>query len=461
MILAFGKPAPADSSQPKKFGLLSLVVSVAVALGLVGLGPGITAVPWSGFNSRQGNSVTSLNPSGATQDHRDLSSTVDLSPRSRLGSTRNELEGLRVRRLKPNVQWDNDLCTCTGSANGGGLGWIEFHFTDISANPGEPDLLGNIETNLKVEANGGGGWGGGADTLLYPDGLGDGDWAADDAGHELFNFTFPTDGKKVTQTLFYICLGDDYDNLPCDPKKPDPVNPDQLIDSTESTCTFDATTGCYMYDLHTSCSVSLIGETLLIGEENDRQVQVAVVEWADRSTPQNICRPCGNGKIDGAEQCENFSEDNLGPDFLPDGCTDQCICDSTNATGTGLWEPDGNGGCRLQNLCGNGVLDDGEECDASINGQFGCPDDGTCTCERPKYPDDSGGCEEKSCAANHEVCDNLDGDPCICGACVESARACHLETEDCCGGTCIAKSDDTGKYTMMHCMFLGQPCQLP
>lgn len=318
MILAFGKHAPSDSSHhAKKFGLLSLVVSVAVALGLAALGPDAqSAVAWPGLFGRQGSGVASLDSNGTNRDHRDISSTeVDLSSNALLGSTQHGLRHLNSGK----AGWNAGTCTCTGNANVGGFDYIELHFSGdaLASN------IDSFEDNLEVVSSKQGG------TTIWPDTASwdtNATWTDDDYGHYVLKFEFPPDVKKITETSFHICFADGASVGTC------------IVSSGDTQCYYLGD-GCYEWKLHTSCSVlPLIGEHLWFGPTADSPadqspIVVEVVEWADRE--EHVCRPCGNGAWNGGEECENLGCQDLpdgcnGADSLPDGCTAECVCDRGN-----------------------------------------------------------------------------------------------------------------------------------
>ncbi len=87
---------------------------------------------------------------------------------------------------------------------------------------------------------------------------------------------------------------------------------------------------------------------------------------------------CGNGVLDEGEQCDGQQLDGKTCDDVVTGssgnlvCTDQCTFDSS--------------GCDAANLCGNGILDEGEQCDhsavvlaCSVYGFSSSPTDSGCS----------------------------------------------------------------------------------
>ena len=401
MTVAFSKlTPPASSYQPKKFGLLSLVVSVAVALGLVALGPSADAVAWSGLFGQRDSDSSEVR---GTPDQLDLPAEASLTSRPFLGgdsggnsifpaeiarsSPSAKLRPVGLRRL-PQYGWNADTCQCTGNANDGGLGWLELHFS-LGETHSEDHIIATFKESIEVWKTQQGG------SIMYPGGTYDsyGAWNSDDAGHDLFNFTFPSDGKKITQTEFRFCLGADYTNLGCTASG----------DSTCGTTSVAGYDGCYYWNVHTSCSTYLIGENLLLGGE----LKVEIVEWADRSTPQNVCKPCGNNVLDGAEECDDGRFVLVEPNG--EGCTSECLCDTTAG-----YEPDPINEGQCKKICGNGDRDAGEECDTELPGCIDCE----CDKENGFYPDPSGNevCLTPSCPAGTTICEVANEIQCICGS---------------------------------------------
>ena len=95
------------------------------------------------------------------------------------------------------------------------------------------------------------------------------------------------------------------------------------------------------------------------------------------------CNPggglCGNGVVDPGEECDPSSP---GGSFCAPGttCTDQCVCEGGGSTTTTTTTTPGSTTTAPGGLCGNGVVDPGEECDpASPDGGFpGSPGGGFC-----------------------------------------------------------------------------------
>ena len=383
MILAFGKHAPPDSSHhAKKFGLISLVMSVAVALGLVALGPyaDVHAVAWSGLFGQRDSASLEFR---GTPDQLSLPDEASLSSRSLPGgdgggdgvfsteivksSPSTKLRSFGLRRLpRESHGWNAETCQCTGNANEGGLAWLQLHFQGTGN-------LTLVENSLEVWRMQQGG------SLMYPlppnnpdEYDSTGNWYEDEVGHELFNFTFPTNVKKVTQTEFRFCLDSIDSGLGCSISPPD----------SDSTCGFVAGTSdtCYYYNVHTSCSTYLIGDSFTLG---GGEVVITVVEWGDNDG--HFCKPCGNGDLDGAEECDNGHF--VDPQTPVTGCTSECLCNRDDG-----YEPvyntqgDLTNQC-VQNLCGDDIVDTGEDCDGGAN----C-NNSTCTCPANHVSDGARGC---------------------------------------------------------------------
>ena len=437
MILAFGKHAPSDSfHHAKKFGLLSLVVSVAVALGLAALGPDTDGASWFALVVRQGSGAASLDSNGTTQDYRDLSSTeVGLSSEALLGSTQHGLRHLG----NGGTGWNADSCTCTGNANTGGFDYIELHFSgdDLTSN------IGSFIEKLEVISSKQGGT-----TIYDEDDTGnptaqatygtDAIWTPDEYSHHVLKFGFPPEdkAKKITETSFHICFASRSSQGDCN------------LSSSDTQCYYLGD-GCYEWKLHTSCSVlPLIGEQLSF---DGSSIVVEVVEWADRQG--HVCRPCGNGVWNGGEECENLGCQDLpdgcpgpipfpGEDLgsLPDGCTTECVCNDAEGYKPVLDDQGELTGQCSKSICGDGERDEDEECDG---GEF-CKED--CTCKDGLYYDASVDddaptkCVPSTCFSPNDVtCEETTGLTCKCGTC--GGPVCN-EGESCCDGNCV----NAGEY---------------
>ncbi len=220
------------------------------------------------------------------------------------------------------------------------------------------------------------------------------------------------------------------------------------------------------------------------GDLPDTDVREDVTE-VDGDVPAE----CGNGAVEDGEDCDD------GNDVAGDGCEPDCSwtceldadCDDGNGcNGTetcdghlcvdGTPLPDGSncalatggdgicrGGSCVSPLCGNGELDDGEECDDGNDvPDDGCELDCSWTCERDMECDDGESCTGvERCTDDHLCADGTppaDGTPCtrtgggdgVCrgGACVEplcgdgnldDGEECddgNLDDGDACPGTC-------------------------
>lgn len=85
----------------------------------------------------------------------------------------------------------------------------------------------------------------------------------------------------------------------------------------------------------------------------------------DTTGNTNTGTKCGNGFIEDSEQCDD--ENNVNND----GCDDNCHIEQGWTCSTD--------GCIQQNTCGNGKFDDGEECDDKNDD----PNDGGELCDPP------------------------------------------------------------------------------
>jgi cysteine-rich repeat protein len=172
-----------------------------------------------------------------------------------------------------------------------------------------------------------------------------------------------------------------------------------------------------------------------------------------------VCVPsrCGDGFVDaiGGEECDDENEiagDGCEPASCSFSCADDTACDdmfpcngaeSCNVSlhrcqaGTPMdgvacvREEDGSDGVCAGGLCaspgcGNGVVDSGEECDDSQNGDNtdGCRDDCTFTCESDAECQNGDACDgAETCTAASHTCasaaalDCNDGDPCTTDSC--------------------------------------------
>ncbi|MDX1382867.1 MAG: hypothetical protein R3190_04430 [Thermoanaerobaculia bacterium] len=132
---------------------------------------------------------------------------------------------------------------------------------------------------------------------------------------------------------------------------------------------------------------------------------------------------CGNGVIDGAEECDgsDFGTATCGDSGFPGGdltCTSECTLDTSSC-----WE------------CGNGTIDPGEECDGNALGGVTCDDYGcssgsvSCTAECTL---DSSACSACAVCDNDGVCETDE-------SCTTCANDCFSEPAAFCGdGTCNA-----------------------
>lgn len=152
--------------------------------------------------------------------------------------------------------------------------------------------------------------------------------------------------------------------------------------------------------------------------------------------PTSECRPCGNGVLDGDEECDD------GNMSSGDGCSDTCKIEVQTECGNGEVEEgeecdDGNtisgdgcsADCAIEPDCGNGDVESGEECDdGNTTSGDGCSAD----CELEVLP----GCGNGVLEATEQCDGDVDpGDSCeaagyLSGVVVCDA-SCVLDYSDC------------------------------
>jgi cysteine-rich repeat protein len=116
----------------------------------------------------------------------------------------------------------------------------------------------------------------------------------------------------------------------------------------------------------------------------------------DETTDPNAA--CGDGVVDGGEQCDDGNESN------GDGCSASCTIESSGPGGGGTGGAGGQGGGGSMAMCGNGVLEAGEDCDDGNDVTLdGCESD--CTAS----PDEIV-CERLMPLPSGEVCEVVAGD---------------------------------------------------
>ena len=171
----------------------------------------------------------------------------------------------RVQESVPVVVSTPEECACTASKNG--LGFIEILYT--GPHTPEVNYTQTIIDSMRVFDNRG------SRPELYSANYTDcctdftdagagGSWRVDSAGNFFFTFDFPSNVKKITQTAFHFCIDDvDGGESVCSSADSDcgfsnvyVPNDSKSYDPTNNTC--------YYWDVHTSCSVYLIGEEILI-----------------------------------------------------------------------------------------------------------------------------------------------------------------------------------------------------
>jgi cysteine-rich repeat protein len=176
----------------------------------------------------------------------------------------------------------------------------------------------------------------------------------------------------------------------------------------------------------------------------------------------------GGGDSDGTVTCTSDPEcDDGNPCNGEETCESGSCRDGTPLSDGAPCEEGGVAGtCRDEECvpltCGDGALDEGEECDdGNDTSGDGCEDDCSFSCHEPADCDDSNVCTDDSCveggrgrlcsyAPNTDPCDDLDPctspDVCSGGACVPGENTCDcLATEDCaahedgnlCNGTLV------------------------
>ncbi len=155
--------------------------------------------------------------------------------------------------------------------------------------------------------------------------------------------------------------------------------------------------------------------------------------------PTSECRPCGNGVMEGDEECDDGNRSN------GDGCSDACDIEVETECGNGDVESgeecdDGNtdsgdgcsADCSIEIECGNGDVESGEECDdGNTDSGDGCSAD----CELEILP----GCGNGVLEAG-EQCDGA-VDP---GETCEAAG--YLSGEVVCDASCLVDYDDCANH---------------
>jgi cysteine-rich repeat protein len=126
--------------------------------------------------------------------------------------------------------------------------------------------------------------------------------------------------------------------------------------------------------------------------------------------PNQICPTCGDGVKQGTEQCD--AGGNMTPVTLPDfGCDSSCQCEPTAGTASLTHYRFNARMCR----CGNGVVEDSEECDTG-------GDSTSCT----QYCENKTGCGDGYKIAT-EACDDrntVNGDGCSSTCTIETNYTC-------------------------------------
>lgn len=286
---------PAHSSRLKRFGLLPVVVSVVIGFGLVNLGPA-GDFSWAGLGGGPGIGAAFVGtnvegggpPLGSSGD-----GAAQLAIAEELISSDHFPDhGLRRRLEHANetVGHYPDECSCTdSSANTGGLAFLEM----IYIGPATPTMnyTESVINTMKVYKSGGNGKKG--PLLLYsPDPAdshdGDGEWftgVTNGVTYHYFRFEFPEHpAKKISQTAFHFCIG--VDLAPDDVCSTKRSYPNLGEESTCDDSTILSGEGCYLWDVHTSCSTFLIGEEFWIEE----LPYFEIVRWGDRNAePQRTC----------------------------------------------------------------------------------------------------------------------------------------------------------------------------
>jgi cysteine-rich repeat protein len=153
------------------------------------------------------------------------------------------------------------------------------------------------------------------------------------------------------------------------------------------------------------------------------------------NAPSACGATCGNGKVEGNEECDDGNTDNN------DGCTNSC----------------------KKNVCGDGFLSPTEQCDDGANNGAGCsaPYGGTCNActSSCKLVTKSGGfCGDGTIDAGHELCD---GNAPMPKTCVNTSTRDHLtsctDDTDCQSQaqTAITDGSATGPASNWHCVNAG------
>jgi hypothetical protein len=105
---------------------------------------------------------------------------------------------------------------------------------------------------------------------------------------------------------------------------------------------------------------------------------------SSRTCAEDCGSVCGDGAVNGREQCDGTT----GVGVCPDGTSGTVTCNPTDCTRD-------TSGCRANPRCGNGVIETGEECDGTVGVGSCAPLAGTVTCNQCKL--DTSGCHAPNC----------------------------------------------------------------
>ena len=179
---------------------------------------------------------------------------------------------------------------------------------------------------------------------------------------------------------------------------------------------------------------------------------------------------CGNGTIDAGESCDGNDMGSCDPENF--GCNSDCQCvDKISACGDGTaqqWETCGDNGydcdtasgeicnekCACEIHCGNSELDAGETCEPSTSPPVECNAGEIC----------NSGCEcisDGECGNGYqdpgEICEPSTDPPIECSV-GEICTGCTCESDGTCGNGIVDSGEECGEINMGSCPNAGEAC---